>query len=189
MNSTNVKIKKDLSISMVAANNYSLIFALPLTILFLILFLISWEKSGLIQAYHDIVQHTWLFILFVLAGIFLHELIHGMAWTLLGKKSMKTIRYGVNWKVLSPYAHCREALPIQAYRLGALLPAVIQGFIPVFIGLLTGSGVFFLCGLIFTAAAGGDLVILWLLRNESSKEWVLDHDSRAGCYIIDGSVT
>jgi len=188
MNDTDVKIKNDLSISMVAANNYSLIFALPLTILFLFLFLISWGKIGLIQARHEIVHYLGTFIIVILAGIFLHELIHGIAWSLLGKKSIKTIRYGVNWKVLSPYAHCREALPIQAYRLGAILPAVIQGFIPVFIGLLTGSGVVFLYGLIFTAAAGGDLVVLWLLRHESSKEWVLDHDSRAGCYIIDSSI-
>lgn len=187
MNSMEVKIKKDLSISMVSANYYSLVFALPLTILFLLLFLISWGKSGLIQARHEIVQHFWTFILFLLAGIFLHELIHGISWTLLGRKSIKTIRYGVNWKVLSPYAHCQEPLPIQAYRLGAILPAVIQGFIPVFVGLITGNGLIFLYGLIFTAAAGGDLVVLWRLRIESSREWILDHDTRAGCYVIESS--
>ncbi len=170
---------------MVSANYYSLAFAIPLAIIFLLLYLISWGKESLIQARHDIFQNLLAFILFMLAGIFLHELIHGIAWTLLGKKSMKVIHYGVNWKVLSPYAHCREPLPIQTYRLGAILPAILQGFIPLFIGIVVGNGVIFFYGLIFTVASGGDLVVLWLLRHEDGKDWVLDHETRAGCYLVE----
>lgn len=33
-------------------------------------------------------------------------------------------------------------------------------------------------------AAGGDLVIVWLLRNESGDVLVQDHPSRVGCLVI-----
>jgi len=184
-NAAGFTIKKDLSVSMVAANIYSLVFAVPLAILFFSLHLGLWGKNSLVQARDEIVQQIILFALLVLLGIFLHELIHGAAWAFLGKKSLKTIHYGMNWKVLSPYAHCREPLPVGVYRLGAILPGIILGFIPAIIGITTGIGWVFIYGLIFTVAAGGDMVVLWLLRHEDSGEWVLDHDSRAGCYLIE----
>jgi hypothetical protein len=179
------RIKKDLSVSMVAANVYSLVFAVPLAVLFISLYLALWGKQGLIQVRDEISQQIIFFALLVLLGIFLHELIHGAAWALLGKKSLKTIGYGVNWKAVSPYAHCREPLPVGTYRLGAILPGIILGFIPVIIGILSGIGWIFFYGLIFTVAAGGDLVVLWLLRQENFDDWVLDHESRAGCYLIE----
>jgi hypothetical protein len=182
------KIKKDLSVSMVAANFYSLVFAVPLAALFTLLHLGLWGKNALTPTREEIAQQLILFILLVMLGIFLHELIHGLAWAYFGKKSLKTIHYGINWKVLSPYAHCREPLPVWVYRLGAALPGIILGFIPALIGILTGIGWIFLYGLIFTVAAGGDLVVLWLLRHENSRDWVLDHESRAGCHLIDRSV-
>ena len=178
-------IKKDLSVSMVAANIYSLVFAVPLAIIFVALYLGIWGNPGLVQAREEMVRHFVLFILLFLLGIFLHELIHGAAWAILGKKSLKAIHYGMNWKVLSPYAHCREPLLVGPYRLGAILPGIILGFIPAIAGIASGIGWVFLFGLIFTVAAGGDMVVLWLLRHENSREWVLDHDSRAGCYLIE----
>ena len=184
---TEYRIKKDLSVSMVAANLYSMAFAVPLAALFTVLHFGLWGKNALTPAREEIAQQLTLFATLVLLGIFLHELIHGVAWAYFGKKSLKTIHYGINWKVLSPYAHCREPLPVWVYRLGAVLPGIILGFIPALIGILTGNGWIFLYGLIFTVAAGGDLVVLWLLRHQESHEWVLDHESRAGCHLIDRS--
>jgi hypothetical protein len=178
-------IKKDLSVSMVAANIYSLVFAVPLAAVFISLFWGLWGKNSLVHARDETALQLPLFALLVLLGIFLHELIHGAAWALLGKKSLKTIHYGMNWKVLSPYAHCREPLQVGVYRLGAILPGIILGFIPAIAGILSGMGWIFLYSLIFTVAAGGDMVVLWLLRHEDSREWVLDHESRAGCCLIE----
>ena len=178
-------IKKDLSVSMLAANVYSLVFAMPLAVFFISLNLGIWGKHGLVQARDEIIQQMLFFALLVLLGIFLHELIHGVAWAFLGKKSLNTIRYGMNWKVLSPYAHCQEPLLVRVYRLGGILPGIILGFIPAMIGILSGISWIFLYGLIFTVAAGGDMVVLWLLRHENSHDWVLDHESRAGCYLIE----
>jgi hypothetical protein len=182
------KIKKDLSVSMLAANFYSLAFAVPLAAIFILLHFGVWGINALTLTRDEIAQRLILFILLVLLGLFLHELIHGLAWAYFGKKSLKTIHYGFNWKVLSPFAHCREPLPVWVYRLGAVLPGIILGLIPALIGIITGFSWIFLYGLIFTVAAGGDLVILWLLRHENSREWVLDHESRAGCHLIEQNV-
>lgn len=39
-------------------------------------------------------------------------------------------------------------------------------------------------GLFFILAAGGDILILWLLRNVKSSSFVQDHPTRVGCYIL-----
>ena len=40
-------------------------------------------------------------------------------------------------------------------------------------------------GLLFTLASGGDLLILWLIRKVKPGEFVQDHPTRAGCYVIE----
>jgi len=38
--------------------------------------------------------------------------------------------------------------------------------------------------MMMTAAAGGDMMILWLLRKDKSPVLVEDHPSEAGCYVL-----
>jgi hypothetical protein len=42
-----------------------------------------------------------------------------------------------------------------------------------------------LFGLLFTAAAGGDALVLWRIRQEPAEAWVLDHPTQAGCMIVE----
>ena len=44
------------------------------------------------------------------------------------------------------------------------MPALLLGLLPAIVALFTGSGWLLVFGLIFTIAAGGDMVILWTLR-------------------------
>jgi len=38
---------------------------------------------------------------------------------------------------------------------------------------------------LFTIAAGGDFIVLWILRKTDSNNLVEDHPTRAGCFIYE----
>ena len=188
MNHPEFEVKRDLSITVVRANLYSLFFAIPAAIVLVGTYIFLWGKQGLTDTRLLIFKYFSLSVLILIIGILLHELLHGLTWTWLGKKPCNAIRYGINFKVLSPYAHCREPLNIQAYRWGALMPGLLLGIIPAALGIFSGNGAVLSFGLLFTVAAGGDVIVLWSLRKEHPKTLVLDHPNNAGCCIVELSV-
>ena len=65
------------------------------------------------------------------------------------------------------------------------MPGIILGFLPAFIGIITGNAAIFVFGLSSVFFTGGDILILWLIRNVKTGSLVEDHPTRAGCYVID----
>jgi hypothetical protein len=177
--------KTDLSISMAKANIYSLLFALPLAGLISYLFITRWGGTRFSEGLNIYFGNLALFFLTFILGIVVHELIHGFTWMVAGKKSIHTIKFGFQVSTLTPYAHCKEPLSVNAYRLGALMPGLLLGFVPAFIAIITGNGWVMAFSLVFTVAACGDFLILWLLRSVTSNKFVEDHPSQAGCYVLD----
>ena len=176
----NSSTKTDYSVSMIQANIYSLLFAIPLVILLAAAYVLRWgmsaggDLSGMVA-----------FLAATLVGLVAHELIHAATWMLVGKKSRSVIRFGIDRQTFSPYAHCTEPMEVNAYRVGGFMPALLLGILPALIAILTGSGWLMIYGLLFTAAAGGDMLVLWLLRGVQAGRRVEDHPTRAGCYVLD----
>ena len=172
--------KRDRSVSMERANIFVLIVSIPVVILQFILFNVihGAEKTegtwGL----------GWLFLAVVL-GIVIHELIHGLAWAVAGRKSFSAIKFGFQWKTLTPYAHLKEPVEVNAYRIGAFMPGFILGILAYFLSLALGDGNLLWFSLIHTGAAGGDWLILWLIRKLKPGTLVADHPTRAGCYVLE----
>ena len=182
----NMAEKKDFSISMIRANVLSIYFILPV-LLMAILYLIIWgfdSTLAFLSSFKTKPNVIWVMIS-IIAGIIVHELIHGVAWMYFARKNNKQIKFGVNWKTLTPYAHCTEPMDITPYRLGAAAPGIILGIIPYFIGLALGNPVITFFGLFFSMAASGDALILWTLRKVEKGKRVEDHPTRAGCYVFD----
>lgn len=185
--------RRDLSISMVAANAYSLLLLFPVALLAVPYWLIWGDPfSRLASATGDghlsLVVNTvpvLSFIVVFIAGIVVHELLHAVSWVYLGRKSWSAIEFGVVWKTLTPYAHCKEPVEIRCYRWAVALPGIVLGLVPSLIGIITGNGAVVLFGLIFTLAAAGDALILWVIRSVEAGKLVEDHPSRAGCYVIE----
>ena len=75
-------------------------------------------------------------------------------------------------------------MKLKHYRLGGIMPAILLGFIPAFISIFTGSFGMLAFGVIFSIGAGGDLLMIWMLRNDKSNDWVQDHPDKIGCYIF-----
>ena len=116
-------------------------------------------------------------------GIAVHELIHGIAWAIFAKNGFKSMKFGVMWKLLTPYCHCKDALKVKEYIFGAIAPAILLGILPAIVAIFNGSISLLIFGMFFTMAACGDFLIINLIRKENWDDLVEDHPTEAGCYI------
>ena len=176
----NIENKRDISVSMTRANIIVLFIGIPVAILQFIFFEYLHPAENM--------ELTWNFLLFlavVFMGIILHEFIHGITWMVFGRKPFSAIKYGFQWKTLTPYAHLKEPIDVNSYRIGTFMPGLIVGIIPFILSLILGNGNLLWFSIIHTASAGGDWLILWTLRNVNNKARVEDHPVNAGCYVLE----
>lgn len=172
--------KETLTISVVKANLYGLLLMIPVAFIFAYPFYLmhgslsisGWGTSGAI-----------IFLVAFFLGIIVHELLHGITWARFASKGFKSIKFGVMWNMLTPYCHCKEPLTVHAYLWGAIMPAIVLGFLPALAAIIIGSVGLLYFGIFFTIAAIGDFMIIYLLRNEDKNTLVQDHPSEAGCII------
>ena len=181
---------KDLiSIDLVKANIVALLMLIPTLLVFGLTYYLIW---GLNFNYSDIqnlsliLPPIWVGIIIFLVlpiGTVFHELIHGIVWSLYTRNGFKSIRFGVLWKMLTPYCHCKEPLKVKEYIFGALMPGIVLGLIPLVIAIAMGNLLLLILGIIFTIVASGDFMIVNLLKRENMDDYVQDHPTEAGCFI------
>jgi len=172
--------KRDLSISMVRANVVVLFITIPVVILQFAIFILLHGMENLEPTWNSVVL-----IVAVLLGVVIHELMHGISWVFFGHKPFSAIKFGFQWKTFTPYAHLKEPVEVNAYRLGAFLPGFILGILTYILSLAFGNANLFWFSLVHTSAAGGDWLILWLIRNVQAGTQVEDHPTNAGCYVLE----
>jgi Putative zincin peptidase len=176
--------KEELTIEAGRANGLALLYVIPFILIFGLPYSLIWRETMSVQNVgHIVLTFKLNLVTIMLLGIISHEFIHGLTWSLFAKKGLKSIYYGVLWKALMPYCHCDEPLRVRHYIIGAVMPAMILGFFPLIIALFMGSLGFFIFGMFFTLAAGGDFMIINMLRKENPNNLVQDHPSEIGCYI------
>jgi len=172
----------DLSRDIAKASGSMLLLTLPLVILLSAAYAMLWDGNNLRSGFQ---QFTELrsFIPVIVLGVPTHEIMHALGWLFAGRHSLKDIKFGFQVRTLSPYAHLGIPALASVYRMGTLLPALILGFLPYGIALVSGNGWLASFGLFFIFAAVGDLFVLWTLRGIGGRSSVLDHPSRVGCYV------
>ncbi|MDP1675497.1 MAG: DUF3267 domain-containing protein [Bacteroidota bacterium] len=178
--------KKDYSIPMNKVSTASLPFGVFAVLEFLI-FVAIWEFEP-IKAASDILL-PWFFLPIFAVGIVLHELIHGLSWMFGGRLSFNQMKFGFHSKTLTPYAHCTVPIQKSAYVFGTLMPAVVLGFFPFLFSLINGNGWIVLFSILFTFAAVGDFLIVYLIRHVSWSALVEDHPVNAGCFVYESEKT
>ncbi|GAB4461367.1 MAG: DUF3267 domain-containing protein [Anaerolineales bacterium] len=167
------------------AGLYSLLFAVPIAMALVWMYIYRWGADQFAAGFNELFANFFIFMAVFFLGIVVHELIHGFTWMLFGKLPFNAIKFGFQARTLTPYAHCKIPLKVNPYRIGAAMPCILLGLLPAIAGILNGNGVLLAFGILFTTAAGGDLLILWLIRKVSSDKLVEDHPTNAGCYIIE----
>ena len=173
---------EDLSVSPTAATIYALAISLPLVAALIALYAtLSPEPASVILS----PTQALLFMVALILGIFLHEMIHALGWAYFGRLPLRRIRFGFHARTMTPYAHAIDPMPARAYRLGAVLPALVLGALPYVIGTSLGSLAIAFFGTVYIVAAGGDLLVLWLIRKVDARALVQDHPSRVGCIVVE----
>lgn len=122
----------------------------------------------------------WLLLL-MLVGIVVHELVHGITWLLLTHRGFSHLSFG-----LLPggvYCHIDVPMPKKQYVIGALMPLLLVGIVPMLVAFCIGSLLWLLLGIVFIVSAAGDMMIVWAIRKEPADVLVYDHPSEAGCYV------
>jgi hypothetical protein len=80
------------------------------------------------------------------------------------KDGFKSIRFGVLWKFLTPYCHCK-ALLVKHYIIGDL-PAIVLGLFLLYYP-LSWQCILLIFGIFFTMAAFGDFMIIFMLLKKT----------------------
>lgn len=156
--------------------------ALAILIVPLVLFSIIYGPSSFLGSLSDV--ELLPAFLIVISAIIAHEALHAIGWKVFGRLPWSALSFGVDWKTLSPYCHAKAPMRAYAYRIGAVLPGLVTGILPLLIGLASGDMLWVLFGAFMTSAATGDIYVLWLIRHLPAHVWVIDHDSHAGCYVF-----
>lgn len=171
----------EITVSFLAANIYGTLLGMLPALLLLILFAAVWSGRRLAPLANGI--SLALIVILLLVGIVVHEVLHAVGWHLFGQVPRRAIRFGFKWKVLTPYAHSRALMPVNGYRWGTFLPGLLLGILPSLLATVVGNGFLLAFGLFFTFTAGGDFLVLWLLREVPREAQVADHPSKVGCVV------
>ena len=181
---TAVAIAYEATVPMNVAN---LMAFLMLPVAFVLLWLPYWFawKSWPFAAFVDrsVGGLATLIIVFGLSVV-VHELLHALGFWLIGGAFWRRIKFGFSWQGFAPYAHCQEPLQTTAYRISVLLPGVVLGLLPGWIGAVVEQPLLVMWATLMLLAAGGDAAVLWAVRQVPSGERVLDHPKKVGCQVL-----
>lgn len=176
--------RTDLTISIVAANVFALVLFVPLFIGGMALFILK-NSAGAIDMGPSSVFGIMIVMLVL---IVVHELIHGLVWSIFAERGFKDIEFGFMVKYLTPYCTCGVPLSKGQYIAGALAPLVLLGILPMIWGILAGSFPVLLVGIIMADSAAGDIQIVWQIlryRSGSSDVVYIDHPTQGGGVIFE----
>ena len=75
-------------------------------------------------------------------------------------------------------------MKVGQYSVGGALPGIILGVLPAILGIITGNTWLVCFGIFFTGAAGGDILVLWKLRNYDDTYTIQDHPTEIGFMVM-----
>jgi len=171
------KETKEFTMGIGRVNIIAILFIFPIMVFYILPFKLIWGSETFELGKDLFMKHFFLYLIF---GAIIHELLHGITWAFFAKDGIKSIKFGVKWKYLTPYCHCKEPLMVKHYRIGGAMPLIIMGIIPSILGLFIGNGAFLSFGGFFTLAAAGDIIALFMLRTLESDEYISDHPNKMG---------
>ncbi len=121
-----------------------------------------------------------ILLILIIVGIFAHELIHGIFFSLYAKNRWKAISFGILMKYVTPYCHCSEPILLVQYVVAALAPTVVLGLVPIILSVVLVNPQLMVFGIIFVAAGSGDILLVFPLIQERGDCYVLDLQHEAG---------
>lgn len=169
--------RRDLTTDMRKANWFSFILLAALLVV----------GFGLYYLVHRRLEFSSFNPLFFLAClvvlIVVHELIHGICWSIFAPRHFKDIEFGILKPSMTPYCTCPASLKKGQHIFGTVMPLIVLGIIPMIVGIAIGNGSVLLLGVIMAASAAGDILIIRniLTHRSNAREIVyMDHPTEVG---------
>lgn len=175
-----------LTVSAVRANIIGSLYGSLLSLPFIIVFF-AMSRDG-ISVPDGSFNTIWiLFMAILIVLIVVHELIHGVTWSLFTENHFRDIEFGVIWQMLTPYCTCRQPLRKGQYMTGLLMPCLLLGIIPSVVSWFTHSLLGIAVGAFMIIGAGGDLLIgSMILRHKTKADAVyVDHPTECGLAVFE----
>ena len=124
-----------------------------------------------------------IYLVGLFALIVIHELIHGITRAIFAKDGWKAISFGFIAKYLTPYCACKEPLTKFGYIIGAMMPTIILGIIPMIVAIAIGNAVVFGIAFLMILSGGGDMLTSFKLltfKTNGKKSIYIDHPYLVG---------
>lgn len=124
----------------------------------------------------------------ILCLIILHELLHGITWSLFAKNHFHSIDFGIIWSSIAPYCTCSEPLKKWQYLLGIAMPTLVLGGGAAIVAVVTNQLLlFFLAEYMILSGSGDFLIVLkGMLHHTDKQESVYcDHPYECGFVIFE----
>ena len=184
MNGSEVSQGEDLSVDVAKAYLYVIFIVIPIVIVLSVVYSWIWGTENFFRGLGKLTALPSILPVLIL-GIPFHELLHAIGWSIVGKRPLREVKFGVLWKALTPYAHLKNPIEASAYRAGTAAPLLIMGVLPYALGMLIGNALVANFGLLFILAAGVDILVIWTLRYIGKDSLVIDHPTRVGCVVME----
>ena len=172
-------LKKELTFGILAANIMGILIMLPFVAVSLGIYLI-YNPVG--EAYLSLSEDI-IFLSVLVLLIVLHEAIHGLTWGFFAKGHLKSIRFGVIWKALTPYCTCADPLTKWQYIIGSAMPTLILGPGLTAAATALGSWWLIILSVVMILSGGGDFLIIlkvWLYKSPNKEALYYDHPYELG---------
>ena len=175
-------VKKDFSFSPGTAYAYIILFLIPAAALLLYIYAIRFSGKA-IQISLSGLTDLIMLALFGLGFLLLttaHELLHALAAIIFCQAKRKDIRFGVIWKVLTPYTHCTLPMTPAQYKIVLFLPNIVLGILPYILSLVIGSPLMYWYASLMLLGGLGDLFIYIQTTRLPAEALIIDHPSKIG---------
>ena len=177
--------KKNLTTTAALANTLGFGYGIILAVLFGVPYVIGgFNKTGVAET------PVWgiLTMVLFLVSIVIHELIHGITWSIGMKGGFHNVEFGFIVQYLTPYCTCKVPMKKARYILGSLMPCIVLGIVPCILSYLTGSAYLLAFGVLMIISAGGDLLVTQMILTNKAKgkeQLYFDHPTEIGLALFE----
>ena len=176
---------KELTCSIIKANTLGILYAAIVAAPFLIAyFCMDLPMPGEDTSWQPIV----LFVLFMLSFV-VHELIHGITWSIGAGGFKENIEFGFIAAALTPYCTCKVPMKKGWYLIGSVMPCFLLGIVPCIVALVIGNFFVMVFGALGILGGGGDLLVCQMIlchkSNGKKDQLYLDHPTKIGLALFE----
>ena len=181
--------RRDCLLSVKTANiTGNLVMLVPIAILCVIYVIVNgfnfMPKAAIAQYGGLAPLYGLLAFLVSIAGLVVHELIHGIFWAMGARRGWKDVQFGFIKKNLTPYCTCLSPIKKPIYIIGALMPMMILGIGVSIVAILMGNPFIMLFGIVHVFGGAGDILIIAMVLKKVEGRDVLIFDHPYDCGFI-----